>query len=216
MVAPESINGSRNPWRDAENDGIDYIKAVVEDVSKKYRIDPTRIYLVGYSAGAIHSCRIGVPNSDFFTGIIAYAGASGQGVGSRKIPVALIHGTADRAVNFSSTERLAKILKDADWPVYFKPISGGGHGYNAKYDNFGEMWAGWPANSTVGASARVAYTRRPRHTDNARVNSRKPCARQTTPSNNSSRRPVSPSCRTWTTPHSLLPIRHENIETNSL
>jgi predicted esterase len=138
MVAPSSIAGSTNPWRDAANDGIDFIKALVDDLEKKYPIDRSRIYLAGYSAGACHSCRIGTPNSDFFSGIIAFAGASGQGLGPRKIPVALIHGTADKAVGFDSTQRLADQLKAADWPLFFKPLEGAGHSYNPQYDQ--EAW----------------------------------------------------------------------------
>ncbi len=137
MVAPESVGGA-SPWNDKDRDGFEYIKAIVEDVAKKHPIDRTRIILVGYSAGACHACRIGVPNSDYFTGIIAYAGASGQGFGNRKIPIALIHGTADKAVNFSTTERLAKELEQKGWPLFFKPIQGGGHEYNASFDR--EAW----------------------------------------------------------------------------
>jgi len=136
-VGPNSINQA-SAWREQEHDGIDFIKALVKEVAKKYRIDGKRIYLGGYSAGACQSCRIGIPNSDYFAGIITYAGSSGQGLGPRKIPVALVHGDQDRAVDIDGTRRLHKMLKDAGWPVWYKEIPGQSHAYNGSYDR--EAW----------------------------------------------------------------------------
>lgn len=136
-VGPNSLNQGA-AWRDKENGGIDFIKALVNEVAKRYKIDRKRIYIGGYSAGACHSCRLGIPNSDYFAGVITYAGSSGPALGSRKIPVALVHGEKDGNIKVDGTRRLHEMLKGAGWPVKYWEIPGQGHGYNAKHNR--EAW----------------------------------------------------------------------------
>lgn len=132
-VGPNSVNQAA-AWRDEEHEGIDFVKALVDEVAKKYRIDRKRIYIGGYSAGACHSCRLGIPNSDYFAGIITYAGCSGPALGPRKIPVALVHGEKDGNIGVDGTRKLHETLKAAGWPVWYKEIPGQGHAYNAQYN----------------------------------------------------------------------------------
>ncbi|MCX7703457.1 MAG: dienelactone hydrolase family protein [Planctomycetota bacterium] len=136
-VGPNSLN-PQNAWRDEENEGIGFIKALLDDVSKRHKIDRKRIYIGGYSAGACHAVRIGLPNSDYFAGIITYAGASGPALGPRKIPVALIHGDKDNNVSVDSSRKCYEMLKNAGWPVWYKEIPGQGHGYVSTYNE--EAW----------------------------------------------------------------------------
>jgi poly(3-hydroxybutyrate) depolymerase len=138
-VGPNSLNQAA-AWRDNENEGIDFIKALVKEVAKKYRIDGKRIYIGGYSAGACHSCRIGIPNSDYFAGIITYAGCSGPALGPRKIAVALVHGEKDGNIKVDGTRRLHETLKNAGWPVWYKEIPGQGHAYNPQYNRQAWEW----------------------------------------------------------------------------
>ncbi len=138
-VGPNSLNQAA-AWRDNENEGIDFIKALVKEVAKKYRIDSKRIYIGGYSAGACHSCRIGIPNSDYFAGIITYAGCSGPALGPRKIPVALVHGEKDGNIKVDGTRKLHETLKAAGWPVWYKEIPGQGHAYNPQYNRQAWEW----------------------------------------------------------------------------
>jgi predicted esterase len=136
-VGPNSLNQAA-AWRDNDNEGIDFVKALVDEVAKRFKIDRKRIYIGGYSAGACHSCRLGIPNSDYFAGIITYAGCSGPMLGPRKIAVALVHGERDGNIKVDGTRRLHQTLKDAGWPVWYKEIPGQGHSYNAKYNR--EAW----------------------------------------------------------------------------
>jgi poly(3-hydroxybutyrate) depolymerase len=138
-VGPNSLNRGA-AWRDQENGGIDFIKALVDEVAKKYKIDRKRIYLGGYSAGACQSCRVGIPNSDYFAGIITYAGSSGPALGPRKIPVALVHGERDGNIKVDGSRRLHQMLKEAGWPVRYWEIPGQGHGYNAKHNKQAWEW----------------------------------------------------------------------------
>jgi poly(3-hydroxybutyrate) depolymerase len=138
-VGPNSLNQG-DAWRDQENEGIDFVKALVDDVARRYRIDRKRIYLGGYSAGACQACRIGIPNSDYFAGIMTYAGCSGPALGPRKIPVALVHGEKDGNIKVDGTRQLHQMLKDAGWPVWYKEIPGQGHSYNGSYDPQAWEW----------------------------------------------------------------------------
>ncbi len=137
-VAPSASAGSVNPWRDNEHDGIEFFRALVDHVGKQYKIDRKRIYMCGYSAGSCHTMRIGIPNSDFFAGLIGYSGSSMQGLGPRKIPVVSIHGTNDRTIKIDGTIRLHETLENAGWPHKLFKIQGGGHEYNASHDK--EAW----------------------------------------------------------------------------
>jgi len=77
LVAPYGVkpmgNGGFNwdNWDQAEQKVLD----AVRQARGKYRIDPSRIILLGFSQGGIYTYYIGAKNADLFKGIIPMAGS---------------------------------------------------------------------------------------------------------------------------------------------
>lgn len=81
-------------------DDIGFIRTLVIDLQRQYRIDPARIYATGMSNGGAISHRLGLEASDVFAAIAPVAAASQMRmkVAMGPIPVFMIHGDADENV----------------------------------------------------------------------------------------------------------------------
>lgn len=81
-------------------DDIAFIRALVDELQGKYRIDPDHIYATGMSNGGAISHRIGLELPEVFAAIAPVAAASQMGDKSARgpIPVFMIHGDADENV----------------------------------------------------------------------------------------------------------------------
>lgn len=89
-----------------ENEDVDFIKAIIEDVSKSYSIDHKRIYCCGFSNGGMMTYALSNTCSEIFA---AFASISGfplnefhfRHTGARPVPFLHIHGKADDFVKYS-------------------------------------------------------------------------------------------------------------------
>lgn len=61
-----------NPDRDDSG----YLRAVIEEIQRRFRVDPKRIYATGYSSGGAMCHRFAAENSDLVAGIVSMAGAT--------------------------------------------------------------------------------------------------------------------------------------------
>lgn len=85
-------------------DDVAYINAVIDDVEKKYNVDPKRIFLVGHSNGAFMAHRLACDSAPRIAAIAALAGdvwADATKCNPQN-PVAVlqIHGTADTVIAY--------------------------------------------------------------------------------------------------------------------
>ena len=86
-----------------DNADVEFIKAVIEDVAKKYTIDRKRIYCCGFSNGGMMTYALSNTCSDIFA---AFASISGyqlnefhfRHTGTRPVPFLHIHGKNDNFV----------------------------------------------------------------------------------------------------------------------
>lgn len=97
---PRSWNSGPETGSPAERRGIDdvgFIAAVIDDVARRYRIDPKRIYATGFSNGAAMAFRLGAELSDRIAAIAPVANGLLVPVPRLKKPVSLlmIWGTED-------------------------------------------------------------------------------------------------------------------------
>jgi polyhydroxybutyrate depolymerase len=102
------FGGSVTGWdaSGAENEDVDFIRAVVEDVKKNYSVDSKRIYCCGFSNGGMMTYALTNTCSTLFA---AYASISGfplnefhfRHTGERPVPFLHIHGKADDFVKYS-------------------------------------------------------------------------------------------------------------------
>ncbi len=89
-------------WNDLEGgtrtvDDIAFLRAVIDDVSRKFPIDPKRIYFTGFSRGATMSFTIGVVLSEIVAAIAAVTGylRVDNPKPARPMSLLLITGSAD-------------------------------------------------------------------------------------------------------------------------
>ena len=97
-----------NAWRccgaalDNKVDDVAFVRALVDDIARRYPVDRKRIYATGFSNGAMLTYRVGCELGDVVAAIAPVAGALNDyncGTGP-KVSVVAIHGTADKHVRF--------------------------------------------------------------------------------------------------------------------
>ena len=96
-----------------KNDDVGFVRALVEEVRRNWKIDRLRIYSVGNSNGGFLGNRLAWEAPDIFAAISAGAGTIGQNVESvfaPRGPVSILefHGTSDRTVPFEGGEVAAQ------------------------------------------------------------------------------------------------------------
>jgi len=108
VVYPDGINRGWNDGREGSNgaDDIGLVKALISDFSRRYPIDPKRIYVNGFSNGAMFSQYVGCRLANQIAGIAPVSGymPTEDAAGchpARPIPVLEIAGTADPVMPFS-------------------------------------------------------------------------------------------------------------------
>ena len=120
MVAPDGTpaSGRGNPrfwnasaaccnWEGAELDDSAYLLGLIDAVKAKYRIDETRVFILGHSNGGFMAHRMAHDHSGTIAAIVSLAGAD-QSV-ERPAPaspvhVLQIHGTGDTAIAYDGGE----------------------------------------------------------------------------------------------------------------
>ncbi|TFV59259.1 phospholipase [Mycobacterium sp. PS03-16] len=103
---------------------IDRALAYVFD---RYRVDPARLGIGGFSDGASYALSVGLTNGDLFTHVVAFSpgfAAPGRTVGRPGIYIS--HGVADRVLPIDRTSRrLHPRLDDAGYDVVYEEFPDG-------------------------------------------------------------------------------------------
>jgi len=121
VVYPDGINRGWNDGREGSKgaDDIGLVKALIVDFSRRYRIDPKRIYVNGFSNGAMFSQYVGCTLASQIAAIAPVSGymPAEDAAGcrpARPIPVLEIAGTADPIMPFNGGEiRLLRFNRGA-------------------------------------------------------------------------------------------------------
>jgi polyhydroxybutyrate depolymerase len=89
-----------------QHDDVGYVRAVLDDVEHRYRIDSSRVYATGFSSGAGMTHRLGVELSDRFAAIAAVGGIRLQTPPPQTpLSVMMIFGRADPLVPYTGGTR---------------------------------------------------------------------------------------------------------------
>lgn len=111
--------------------GSDQIAPMVTDLRQRYQID--RVYILGFSQGALLALTTGIYNSELFDGVVTFgppafdtswfngntlAEASG-------VRVLLVHGRKDPHARFAVSEHARDALKGVGYDVTLRPFEGG-------------------------------------------------------------------------------------------
>ncbi len=99
----------------------DALLALLDEVSAKYRVDPSRVYLTGFSMGGFGTWSLGLKHPHRFAAIAPICGGGdlvdiGAGLPAKRpalqsLPIWVFHGGKDMAVPLSESERMIAAVK---------------------------------------------------------------------------------------------------------
>jgi poly(3-hydroxybutyrate) depolymerase len=136
VVAPDSVRGGG--WS-LIYDGPGVIHDVVEAAKAQSPVDPRRVYLFGYSAGAVYALQLSMLESEYFAATAIFAGAFHPeayhriDLAKRKIPMSIFVGTDDPFFPLNKVRATRDLLKERGFPVELNEIPGQDHDYSAVY-----------------------------------------------------------------------------------
>jgi poly(3-hydroxybutyrate) depolymerase len=141
LTAPASLHWDH--W-DPVNDGPRFLIHLIEEISSEHKIDTTRIYLFGHSAGANHALLMALLESERFAAVAVHAGALGQeSLGPmtdapRKIPFHIQIGTEDEYYPLEAVQATGDALVRRDFDVVVLEIEGHNHNYYKRSNDINE------------------------------------------------------------------------------
>jgi predicted esterase len=126
VVAPQVPAGQT--WTDT-----DRLAELVREVSARYPVDPSRVYLIGYSMGAGGVWRAAIAHPDLFAAASPAAAWTPDPSESASraladLPIRIYHGTADEVAPFDRAQTMARALERAGVDVTLSVYPGADHG----------------------------------------------------------------------------------------
>jgi polyhydroxybutyrate depolymerase len=134
---------------------VTYVGGLIEQLTATYSVDPERVFVAGFSMGAVLSGRLACERADLVAAVTLVAGTDwgGECAPSRVVSVLVIYGTSDRIFSIDGAEAFADqwrgldscagspvtqaltddavVVTSADCAegtaVHFVPIEGAGH-----------------------------------------------------------------------------------------
>ncbi len=108
-----------------------YVLEVVADTKRHFRVDPERIFLIGFSRGGGGVWSLGSSHPELWTGLVpispATPGDSTPLDRMRDLPVLVIIGDQDKAVSLRSVRRWARRMEELEMVHELVELPGMGH-----------------------------------------------------------------------------------------
>jgi poly(3-hydroxybutyrate) depolymerase len=130
------------------DDGPEFLRDLVEEIKSAAPVDPRRVYLFGWSAGANFGLQMSLYESEYFAASSIFAGALLPSrypmldAASRKIPISLTVGMSDPLYSLRDVRATRDALKTHDFPVQLRELLGRDHDYYADADEINRIaWA---------------------------------------------------------------------------
>ena len=128
LLAPDSRSGTWDAIRSDFGADVDFLDRALRHTFDRYRIDPARLALAGFSDGASYALTLGVSNGDLFSDLIAFSPGlfrpTDPIVG--KPPVFVSHGRGDRILPVSnSRNQIVPALQGNGYNVTYVEFDGG-------------------------------------------------------------------------------------------
>jgi len=136
VAGPNSANSSYWSFSEAND-----LFRMIDQIKDQYKIDDSRIYLTGFSAGAIMTYYLGLKFPEKFRAIAPFSGRirSMEQQGhlfltrdpAKQIPVLILHGKNDNILNISEAIYAKQRLLEFGYEVKLRQLSGLDHEYPA-------------------------------------------------------------------------------------
>jgi poly(3-hydroxybutyrate) depolymerase len=125
VVCPKGRDSASMYRGAAEQDVLD----AMANVQRTYRVDATRIYLMGHSMGAYGTWSIAMNHPEIFAalGPISGGGTPAGMVKIRHIPAYVVHGDDDRTVSVTQSRNMVEAGKKAGAEIVYVEVPGGSH-----------------------------------------------------------------------------------------
>ena len=106
------------------------VMQVLATMRKLYKIDDSRIYLMGHSMGAIGTWKVAPKFPDIWAAIAPFSGSGAPNTLEkiRGVPEIIVHGDADPTVNVSGSRAMVAKLKEMGTEFKYIEVPGGLHG----------------------------------------------------------------------------------------
>ncbi len=108
-----------------------YVAAVVDDTQRHFRVDPERIFLLGFSRGGAGVWGLGARYSDRWAGLVPISPATSSDPAllerMRDLPVLVVIGDQDKAVSLRSVRRWVRRMGQLGMAYQFVELPGMGH-----------------------------------------------------------------------------------------
>ena len=122
-------------------DGPDFLRDLVDELKKKFPVNPKRVYLFGHSAGAEFALDMSLMESEYFAATAIHAGALTSGkqlieLAKRKIPISIQIGDADQYYSLKIVRATRDALKEAGLTIELTEIAGHDHWYYDQASKF--------------------------------------------------------------------------------
>jgi predicted esterase len=129
------------------------VMRVLELAKKNYKIDNTRIYLIGHSMGGIGTWKLAPKYPDIWAAIAPFSGSGAPATLERikSVPEFVVHGDADPTVNVQGSRTMVAKMKELGIEVKYVEVPGGNHG-NVVAPNFAGMFEFFDAHRKTASS----------------------------------------------------------------
>jgi polyhydroxybutyrate depolymerase len=88
-----------------------YLRSLIEEAQGLFNVDPSRVFIVGYSDGGIMAYRMAVDHPDLVSAIACLSGIIAAGwIPTVPVPVLDVHGTADANLPYSDGVRSIEVF----------------------------------------------------------------------------------------------------------
>lgn len=129
LVSPQSAGFG---WR------VETLNALLDEVIKRYRVDPDRIYCTGLSMGGFGTWALAAAYPDRFAALAPICGGGNPADAPRlkHLPIWVFHGAKDTVVNIAQSRTMVEALKAAGNEVKFTVYPEAGHdSWTETYNN---------------------------------------------------------------------------------
>lgn len=129
VIAPQNPGGSWNPAK---------VMNIVDYVMETHHVDSARVYVIGMSLGGYGTLDFAATYPDRIAAAMAFCGGATVAdlSGLNKLPLWIVHGTADRAVAVEQSDRVVGAMKefDSETPrLIYDRVPGMNHGKPARF-----------------------------------------------------------------------------------
>jgi predicted esterase len=124
-LSTDATPGDRRRVELSEQDVLEVLKRA----RAEYRIDESRIYLMGHSMGAIGTWNMGAKHAQIWAALAPFSGLGNPATVERMrhIPQFVVHGDADATVNVSGSRRMVEAMKTLNVDHVYVEVPGGSH-----------------------------------------------------------------------------------------